>query len=264
MQIKEYVLKRKEEMKGYVLKLDVLPHLVIIQLNDDPASNSYVRGKIKDGEEIGVKVTLNKLDPSTSEKELINIINKYNNDNNVHGIIVQMPLPKHIKEDHIKLAVSPKKDVDGFHPLTTFDSCTPKGIIDYLTYVGVNFEGKNAVVIGRSNIVGKPMAKLLLNKNCNVTQLHSKTTKEDMKFYLKHADILVVAIGKKHFIDSSFELKKDAILVDVGINRDEEGLHGDITPNLDVQLQTPVPGGVGLLTRLTLLVNLLEAYKNGI
>lgn len=264
MDIRSYIFNRKNDMRTFVDSLKTLPHLVIIQVNDDPASNAYVRGKIKDGDEIGVKVTLDKMDINTTQAELLERINKYNNDDQYHGLIVQMPLPKHINEEIIKLAVNPKKDVDGFHPLTKFDACTPKGIIKYLEHEGVEFAGKNAVVIGRSNIVGKPMAKLLLNKNCNIVQLHSKTSNEDMRFYLEHADIIVVAVGRKHFLNNTYKLKETAVLVDVGINRDEAGLHGDIEPNLNVKIQTPVPCGVGLLTRLTLLENLLEAYKNGI
>ena len=260
MIIKDYVIKRKQELKEEVAKLKVTPCLVIIQVNDDPASDAYVRGKLKDGAEIGVKVILDKQLPSISQEDLLKLIDKYNNDTSVHGLIVQMPLPKHINENIVKLAVNPKKDVDGFHPMSTFSPCTPKGIIDYLKSEKVEIMGKNAVVIGRSNIVGKPMQILLRNESANVTQLHSKTTRQDMEFYLAHADIIVVAIGHQHFLDHTFKLKESAVIVDVGINRDATGLHGDVEPNLKVKLQTPVPGGVGLLTRLTLLVNLLEAY----
>jgi len=260
MIIKDYVIKRKEELKNEISSLTIKPKLVIIQVNNDPASDAYVKGKLKDGAEVTANVVLDKQESTISEEHLIKLIEKYNNDNSVHGLIVQMPLPKHINENHIKLAVNPDKDVDGFHPLTRFDPCTPKGIIDYLKSENITIQGKNAVVIGRSNIVGKPMQKLLLKENANVTQLHSKTTHEDMCFYLEHADIIVVAVGKKHFLDTTFKLKETAVVVDVGINRDEQGLHGDCEPNLKVKLQTPVPGGIGLLTRLTLLVNLLEAY----
>lgn len=260
MYIKEYVSQRKTQLKQEIASLSVKPTLIIIQVNDDPASDAYVRGKLKDGAEVGANVVLDKQAPTISQEELLKLIDKYNHDNNVHGLIVQMPLPKHINEETIKLAVSPKKDVDGFHPLTSFTPCTPKGIVDYIKNEGVNLVGQNAVILGRSNIVGKPMQKLLLKENCNVTQLHSKTSSGDMAFYLEHADIIVVAIGHQHFLDSKFKLKPTAVVIDVGINRDATGLHGDCEPNLKVKLQTPVPGGVGLLTRLTLLVNLLEAY----
>ncbi|MCQ2796712.1 MAG: bifunctional 5,10-methylenetetrahydrofolate dehydrogenase/5,10-methenyltetrahydrofolate cyclohydrolase [Bacilli bacterium] len=260
MIIKDYVNKRKNELKEEISKLNEKPCLIIIQVNNDPASDAYVRGKLKDGAEVGANVILDKQQPTISQDDLIKLINKYNNDPEVHGLIVQMPLPKHINENIIKLSVNPKKDVDGFHPMSTFSPCTPKGIIDYLKSEKVEIMGKNAVVIGRSNIVGKPMQILLRNESANVTQLHSKTTRSDMEFYLAHADIIVVAVGHQHFLDHTYKLKESAVVVDVGINRDETGLHGDAEPNLKVRLQTPVPGGVGLLTRLTLLVNLLEAY----
>ena len=262
MTIKEYVSFRKEEIKKEVLSFEVKPHIVIVQLNEDPASNAYVKGKLKDAGELGVNAELIKLPVETSEEELLNLISSLNKDNDVDGFIVQMPLPKQINEDTIKLAVSPEKDVDGFHPLSKLNPCTPQGIINYLHYENVVFQGKNALVIGRSNIVGKPMAKMLLKENCNVTVVHSKTSSEDMHRYVANSDIVVIAIGKQHFLDDSFHFKKDAIVVDVGISRDETGLHGDAIPNLPVKLQTPVPGGVGLLTRLALYENLLTIYKS--
>ena len=261
MNIKEYVNQQKERIKETILHLNKIPCLVVIQVNDDPASASYIRGKKKDALEVGAEFIHVQLDPATTEQELIEVINGYNADDNVDGIIVQMPLPKHINEEHIKLAVLPSKDVDGFHPLSHFIPCTPKGIINYLKAEKVVFDGKNAVMIGRSNIVGKPMAKLLLKENSNVTILHSHTSEADLCFYLEHADLIVVAVGKKYFINHNYKLKKDAVLVDVGINRIDGVLYGDIEPNLPVRLQTPVPGGVGLLTRLSLLENLLEAVK---
>lgn len=258
MTIKEYIKFRKEELKQEVASLEVKPHFVIVQLNEDEASKAYVKGKLKDAAELGIDAELIKLDVSTSQEELMRLIDKLNHDDKVDGFIVQMPLPKQINEEDVKLAISPKKDVDGFHPLSHLNPCTPQGIMNYLKHENVQLLGKNAVVIGRSNIVGKPMAKMLLKESCNVTVLHSKTSFEDMHNYLKNADIVVVAIGKKHLIDDRFDFKKSAVLVDVGINRDEEGLHGDILPNRDVFLQTPVPGGVGLLTRLALMENLLK------
>ncbi len=262
MTIKEYVAYRKEQIKNEVFSLEPKPHIVIVQLNEDPASNAYVKGKLKDATELGINAELIKLPVETSEAQLLEIINSLNNDNEVDGFIVQMPLPKQINEDTIKLAVSPEKDVDGFHPLSTLNPCTPQGIINYLYSENVTFQGKNALVIGRSNIVGKPMAKMLLKENCNVTVVHSKTSKEDMHNYVANSDIIVIAIGKQHFLDNSFKFKEDAIVVDVGISRDETGLHGDAVPNLPVKLQTPVPGGVGLLTRLALYENLLTIYRN--
>ena len=263
MTIKEFVALEKQRLSQEVEKLDRKPHLVIIQANDSPASDAYVRGKIKDCGEVGAEATLCLLPPTVEESYLLEKIAEYNADEAVDGLIVQLPLPKHISEAKVKLAVDPKKDVDGFHPLTTFTPCTPKGIVDYLTEVGFEFTGKNAVVLGRSEIVGKPMAKLLLAKNCNVTTLHSKTSEEDKAFYLGHADLIVVAIGKLGFLDNRFKYKEDAVIVDVGINRNEEGkLRGDAIPDLPVKLQTPVPGGVGLLTRIALVKNLIIAAKN--
>ena len=260
--VKEYVALRKENIKSFVSSLDKrTPHLVIIQVNSDEASNAYVRGKLKDAAEVGIRCDLIKLDESISQEDLLKKIDEVNNDNDVDGLIVQMPLPKHIDEETIKLAVSPKKDVDGFHPLSHLDPCTPKGILNYLKYLKVDILGKNAVIIGRSNIVGKPMAKLLLKESANVTVLHSKTTREDMERYIANADIVVIAIGKTHFLDETFTYKSSATIVDVGINRVDGKLYGDAKEDLPVNIKTPVPGGVGLLTRLTLMENLIEVYK---
>lgn len=264
MNIKEYVQARKEQLKQEISSYSRIPHFVIVQVNDDPASNAYIKGKLKDAAEVGINCELKKFEMTISEEDLIEEIEKINEDSSVDGLIVQMPLPRHINEENIKLAVDPKKDVDGFHPLSSLDPCTPKGIINYLKHCQVNFVGKNAVVIGRSNIVGKPMAKLLLKEHCNVTVLHSRTSREDMEMYIAHADIIVIAIGKACFLDQSFKYKEDAIIVDVGINRVDGHLVGDAMPNLPVKLQTPVPGGVGLITRLTLLDNLMEIYRNEI
>lgn len=261
MTIKEYVKARKEELKNEIASLKEPLNFVIVQLNEDEASKAYIRGKLKDSEELGIKARLLKLPVSTSQEELLKEIDKLNHDKSVDGFIVQMPLPKQIDEETVKLAISPDKDVDGFHPLSKLNPCTPQGIMNYLKHENVQLLGKNAVVIGRSNIVGKPMAKLLLKESCNVTVLHSKTSFEDMYRYLENADIVVVAIGKQHFIGDKFKFKESAVLVDVGINRDENGLHGDILPDRKVALQTPVPGGVGLLTRLALMENLLKIKR---
>ena len=258
---KEYVKQRKEEIKELVLHMERKPSIAIVQVNEDAGSNAYVKGKLKDADELGIHADLIKLPLDTSEEELMKVIEEHNNDDLHDGFIVQMPLPKQINEERVKLAVSPKKDVDGFHPLSPLAPCTPKGIMNYLHHENIQILGKNAVVLGRSNIVGKPMAKLLLKESANVTVLHSKTTFEDMSRYIANADIIVVAIGKQHFLDDRFTYKPTAAVIDVGISRDENGLHGDALPNLPVQLQTPVPGGVGLLTRLALYENLLEICK---
>ena len=261
MTIKEYIAYRKEEIKKLIASMEVKPSLTIVQVNDDLASNAYVKGKLKDGNELGANVNLIKLPTTTTEPELLDLIEKLNNDPSVDGFIVQMPLPNGIDEEKVKLAVNPKKDVDGFHPLSDLCPCTPLGILNYLKHEGTEFKGKNAVVIGRSNIVGKPMAKLLLSQHCNVTVLHSRTSPEDMRFYVKHADIIVIAIGRAGFLDKTFEYKDSAVVVDVGISRTEEGLKGDAEKDLPVRIQTPVPGGVGLLTRLALFENLLLLKK---
>lgn len=257
MIIKEYVKNKKIEMKNLVLSLPRLPKLAIVQINEDEASKAYIKGKLKDAAELGIDAELIKLPLETSEEELLVKIDELNHDDSIDGFIVQMPLPKHINEETVKLAISPKKDVDGFHPLSKLDPCTPRGIMNYLNSENVQIQGRNAVVIGRSNIVGKPMAKLLLAANANVTVLHSKTSFEDMARYIANADIIVIAIGKAGFLDNKYTYKPTATIVDVGINRLEDGLHGDAIRDLPVQLQTPVPGGVGLLTRLALYENLL-------
>ena len=261
MNIKEYVANKKDALKQEIATYETAPHFVIVQVNDDPASNAYIKGKLKDSAEVGINAVLKKFPETISEEDLLLEIEKINNDDSVDGLIVQMPLPKHIDEEKVKLQVSPQKDVDGFHPLSSLDPCTPKGIITYLKDSQINLVGKNAVVIGRSNIVGKPMAKLLLKEHCNVTVLHSRTSREDMEFYVNHADVIVIAIGKAGFLDESFNYKKDAVIVDVGINRVDGKLVGDAKALLPVKLQTPVPGGVGLITRLTLLENLMQIYR---
>ena len=257
MTIKEYVKAKKAEIRDLVLSMPRKPKLVIVQINEDEASYAYIRGKLKDAADLGIEAELIKLPLETSQEELLKKIDELNHNDSVDGFIVQMPLPRQINEETVKLAIAPEKDVDGFHPLSKLDPCTPRGIMNYLNAENIKIQGKNAVVIGRSNIVGKPMAKLLLAANANVTVLHSKTSFEDMRNYVANADIIVIAIGKAGFLDEKFSYKPDAIIVDVGINRLEDGLHGDAIPNLPVGLQTPVPGGVGLLTRLALYENLL-------
>ena len=262
MDIKQYVALRKEEIRQEISSAEKPPKLCIISVGEDPASQAYIRGKKKDSAEVGFEAEHVALPAETTAEELKRILIKKNEDPSIHGILVQLPLPKHLSPGMVNAIISPAKDVDGFVPGSHYVCCTPKGIVDYLTHEGFPFVGKNAVVIGRSQIVGKPMARLLLERSCNVTVIHSKTSEEDKRFYLAHADLIVVAVGKRGVIDSSYELKPSAFVVDVGINRDEEGhLHGDCEPGLPVALQTPVPGGVGLLTRLALLDNLLEAFK---
>lgn len=262
MEIKEYVAERKIEMRKSLLSSSHIPSLAIVIIGDNPASESYVRGKMKDAEEVGVRVAITRLREDVTEQTLLDLLAQMNADSAIDGILVQLPVPKAISEQAIRLAIKPEKDVDGFSPLSHFSCCTPKGIIDYLKHENFVFRGKNAVVVGRSVIVGKPMAKMLLSEDCNVTVLHSKTADEDKRFYLAHADLIVVAIGHLGAIDASYVFKPTATVIDVGINRGEDGhLHGDCVPGLKVAYQSPVPGGVGLLTRLALLDNLLEAAK---
>ena len=260
--IKEYVKNKKENIKNFINENNIKLCLGIVQVNKDPASNAYIKGKIKDCIECGIEYKLFELDETISEDELLSFIDKLNNDDSISGFIVQMPLPKHIDEEKVKQRVIKEKDVDGFNPLSKFAPATPKGILTYLEDNDFEFNGKNAVVLGRSNIVGKPMHDLLLAKNMNVTVLHSKTTEEDKKFYIEHADLIVVAIGKKYFLDNRYSYKENCIVMDVGINRDVDNhLYGDCIPDLKVKFVSPVPGGVGLLTRLALTLNLLDTLK---
>lgn len=260
LEIKEYVKIRKQYLKDVFEQLNKKPKLLIIQVNNDEASNAYVKGKIKDLTSIGAEYIHLLLDINTKEEELLKIIEQYNNDDSIDGILVQLPLPKGINEKHVKEKINPSKDVDGFHPMSSCVACTPKGIVDYLEFLKYDFVDKNALIIGRSNIVGRPLAKILLDKSANVTVIHSKTSKENKEKFLKMADLIIVAVGKKYFLNENY-LKSNAYIIDVGINRIDGKLYGDVIPNLNVSLQTPVPGGVGLLTRLSLLENLLLCYK---
>lgn len=262
MMIREFVEKRKAELKREVSQLGKPIVLSIVQVGHNPASDTYIRGKMRDSKELGIESRLISLSDTDSEGALLAAIEKENDDHEVTGLIVQLPLPAHMSVEKVNATISPRKDVDGFVPNSRFVPCTPLGIIRYLESEQFEFNGKNAVVLGRSDIVGKPMARELLKKNMNVTVLHSRTRDEDRRFYLAHADLVVVAIGKMAYLDESYELKPTAIIIDVGINRDEDGkLHGDAKPNLRVRFQSPVPGGVGLLTRLALMENVLEGAK---
>lgn len=250
------------------------PHLVVIMVGDNQASKVYVSGKNKDCMQVGIKNTTLYYD-DISEEDLISKIKELNDDKTVDGILIQLPLPLHINKDHIFNILNPQKDVDGFTPLNvgklylgqdTFVPCTPKGIIKILEYIGYyDLSGKKAVVIGRSNIVGKPIAQLLLNKNATVTICHSKT--QNIIEQVRQADIVVSAMGNAKLIKKDW-LKENSIVIDVGINRDENNkLCGDVDLEdvIDkVKYITPVPKGVGLLTRAMLLENTIIAYKNSI
>lgn len=245
--------------------------LAVIQVGDDPASSVYVNNKKKACEYIGIDSESYHLPEETTEKELLELIDGLNRKPEVNGILVQLPLPKQIDEDKILLAISPEKDVDGFHPVNVgnlsigrpgFVSCTPAGVIQLLKRAGIEIEGKECVVLGRSNIVGKPMAMLLLRENGTVTVCHSRT--KDLKEITKRADILVAAIGKPKFIDADY-VKEGAVVIDVGIHRNENGkLCGDVdfesvAPHCAAI--TPVPGGVGPMTIAMLMNNCVEGIR---
>lgn len=265
----------KDELKEKVAELKTQGKeicLAVIQVGNDPASSVYVGNKKKACEYIGIKSLAYELPEATTEAELLEIINKLNNDSAVHGILVQLPVPEHINEERIINAISPLKDVDGFHPASVgalsigqrgFVSCTPAGVIQLLKRSGIEISGKECVVIGRSNIVGKPMSMLLLRENGTVTICHSRT--KDLKEVCKRADILVVAIGRPKMIDASY-VKEGAVVIDVGIHRDENNkLCGDVdfaSVEPVAGAITPVPGGVGPMTIAMLMNNCVEAGLN--
>lgn len=251
--MKEYAAMRKAELKERIEQECFPPILLIIRVGEDPASARYVRNKIKDCEEVGIFAFDVQLTDGISTTGLMKYIqeNQYNYD----GIIVQQPLPAHIDQELINRVIDPKRDVDGFHPMSRFKPATAKGIIDYLEWRDFDFEGMNAVVIGRSDIVGKPVAKLLLEKDCNVTICHSKTPHKNLMNYVYDADLIICAVGKEKFLDCKF--LNNTPIIDVGINFDKNGkLCGDCVGGANT---SPVPGGVGLLTRVALLENVVEA-----
>ncbi|HFE2325904.1 TPA: bifunctional methylenetetrahydrofolate dehydrogenase/methenyltetrahydrofolate cyclohydrolase [Streptococcus agalactiae] len=247
----------------------IIPGLAVILVGDNPASQVYVRNKELSALEAGFKSETLRLSESISQEELIDIIHQYNEDKSIHGILVQLPLPQHINDKKIILAIDPKKDVDGFHPMNTghlwsgrpmMVPCTPAGIMEMFREYHVDLEGKHAVIIGRSNIVGKPMAQLLLDKNATVTLTHSRT--RNLSEVTKEADILIVAIGQGHFVTKDF-VKEGAVVIDVGMNRDENGkLIGDVVFEQVAEVAsmiTPVPGGVGPMTITMLLEQTYQA-----
>ena len=265
----------KDELKEKVAGLKAAGReicLAVIQVGNDPASTVYVGNKKKACEYIGIKSLAYELPEETTEEELLQIIDKLNKDDSVNGILVQLPVPKHINDERIINAISPAKDVDGFSPASVgalsigqkgFLSCTPAGIIQLLKRSGIEIEGKECVVVGRSNIVGKPMAMLLLRENATVTVCHSRT--KNLKEVCKRADILVAAVGKPKMIDASY-VKDGAVVIDVGIHRNENGkLCGDVdfdSVEPVCSAITPVPGGVGPMTIAMLMNNCVEAGLN--
>ena len=273
----------KKEIGELKEKFGTTPGLAVVQVGNIVASSVYVKAKTKSAIEVGIEVIDHHLDEKISENELLELINSLNNQENVNGILVQLPLPKHINEQVILDSINPDKDADGFHPLNVgklsianyndenlLIPCTPYGCLLMLKELKVQLSGKNAIVIGRSNIVGKPMAQLLLKESCTVTIAHSKT--EDLPSVCSKADIVVAAVGKPQMIKGSW-IKKNAIVIDVGINRvdlqKEDGkksqLVGDVMFDEVLSIAsavTPVPGGVGPMTIACLLRNTTIAYKN--
>ncbi|WP_391201790.1 bifunctional methylenetetrahydrofolate dehydrogenase/methenyltetrahydrofolate cyclohydrolase FolD [Psychrobacillus sp. L4] len=266
--VTEKVKKRVEDLKT----LGITPGLAVVLVGNNAASQTYVNNKTKTCEKLGMYSVLIELDEQVSEEELLKQVELLNDDEKIHGILVQLPLPNQIDEDRVIAAISPLKDVDGFHPENvgkmmigqpTFLPCTPFGVLKLLEYSSVDIAGKHAVIIGRSNIVGKPMGQLLLQKDATVTYCHSKT--RDLHAYTKQADILVVAIGRAKAIDASY-IKAGAVVIDVGMNRDENNkLCGDVdfTTVKEVASKiTPVPGGVGPMTIAMLMENTCLAAEN--
>lgn len=272
---KEVAQKTREKLKEEVTTLKekgINPKLAVIMVGDDSASQIYVRNKSKVCNEIGIEFDEYLLPEKTQQKELLELIEKLNNDKTINGILLQSPIPKHLDINEAFRTISPEKDVDGFHPTNvgklvlgqdTFISCTPFGIMKIFEDYNIDLEGKNAVVIGRSNIVGKPMSQCLLNKNATVTICHSRT--KNLAEVTKQADVVVAAIGKPCFVTADM-VKKDAIVIDVGINRGEDGkIKGDVDfENVKEKASyiTPVPGGVGPMTIAMLMTNVVKAAEN--
>lgn len=274
---KEIANKKKHEIATEVeslKKAGVTPGLAVILVGNNPASRSYVTSKEKTCKELGMHSLLIELPETISEQELLDKIDELNHDEKIHGILVQLPVPDHINETSIIEAISPEKDVDGFHPINVgrmmtgqdaFLPCTPYGVMVMLKEMGIEIAGKHVVVIGRSNIVGKPQGQLFLNENATVTYCHSKTV--DIKSITTQADILVAAVGRAYFVTEDF-VKPGAVVIDVGINRNSEGkLCGDVDfehVKEKAGYITPVPGGVGPMTITMLMYNTLKSAKKAL
>ena len=264
----------KSELQQQVTELvqrGVKPGLAVVIVGENPASQVYVRNKAKTCVQLGMHSEVHELPEATTEADLLSLINDLNKNNNIHGILVQLPLPKHIHEQHVLDAIDPAKDVDGFHPVQvgnmvignrSYLPCTPHGVIEMLKRSNIEMAGKHAVIVGRSNIVGKPVAMLLLRENATVSICHSRTP--DLAAITKQADILVVAIGRPEAITAE-HVKPGAVVIDVGINRTEDGrLVGDVDFASVQPISshiTPVPGGVGPMTITMLMVNTLDAAR---
>ncbi|MEH7107227.1 bifunctional methylenetetrahydrofolate dehydrogenase/methenyltetrahydrofolate cyclohydrolase FolD [Bacillus sp. JJ1764] len=271
---KEIADKKRQEIAEEVKSLKengIVPGLAVVLVGDNHASRTYVKNKEKACKELGMYSVLIELPEETSEGELLEKIHELNNDKQIHGILVQLPLPKHIDETKVIESISPDKDVDGFHPINigrmmtgqnAFLPCTPFGIMVMLEEAGISVAGKDVVVVGRSNIVGKPVGQLLLNQHATVTYCHSKT--KDLKFHTRQADILVAAVGIANFITAD-HIKEGAVVIDVGINRNEAGkLCGDVAFDEVIEVAgyiTPVPKGVGPMTITMLMYNTLKSAR---
>ncbi|HOB35007.1 MAG: bifunctional methylenetetrahydrofolate dehydrogenase/methenyltetrahydrofolate cyclohydrolase FolD [Firmicutes bacterium] len=266
-------LLRKEiarEVEEFRAETGITPGLAVILVGDDPASQTYVRNKERSTVKVGMYSEVHRLPAETSQQDLLNLVNELNNDPKIHGILVQLPLPRHIDENTVIEAIAPGKDVDGFHAVNagrlligqeSFLPCTPYGIMELLKHEQVELKGKHAVVVGRSNIVGKPVALLLLREHATVTICHSRTA--DLGAMTRQADVLVVAVGKPNFITGDM-IKPGAVVIDVGINRVDDQLVGDVEFASAKEVAgkiTPVPGGVGPMTITMLLKNTLLAAK---
>ncbi|MDU4695185.1 MULTISPECIES: bifunctional methylenetetrahydrofolate dehydrogenase/methenyltetrahydrofolate cyclohydrolase FolD [Paenibacillus] len=270
-QISEEIRKDLREEVERLAKQGFTPGLAVVLVGEDPASQVYVRNKEKACHDLGYYSEVHRLSAETSQEELLALVDKLNHQSNIHGILVQLPLPKHINEKAVIDAISVEKDVDGFHPVNVGNlmigddsllPCTPAGVIELIKRTGVELAGKHAVVIGRSNIVGKPVSLLLQRENATVTMCHSRTA--NMKELTRLADILVVAIGRANFVDASY-VKPGAVVIDVGMNRLDNGkLAGDVDFESVKEVSgpiTPVPGGVGPMTITMLMQNTLIAAK---
>ena len=260
----------KNEIEAHKMRFNRVPGLAVIIVGDNPASKIYVKSKVKACEKVGIRSVEIILDKGISEDELIKEIEKLNEDRDINGILVQLPLPAHINEKKVCEAITIKKDVDGFKPENLgkimlgdddgFVSCTPQGIMYLIDQVGMDLNGKNAVVVGRSNIVGKPAASLLINRGATVTVCNSKT--QDLTGILKRADLIVIAIGKAKFLKKDM-VKEGAVIIDVGINRVDGKIYGDVDfeeVSTVASHITPVPGGVGPMTIAMLLKNTVKAF----
>lgn len=261
----------KSEVENLSREYGRTPGLAVILVGEDPASQVYVRNKARACEELGIYSEVYRLPKETEEDELLSLIDKLNADDKIHGILCQLPLPRHISEEKVIQRISPRKDVDAFHPENvghimegkySFLPCTPAGVMELLSFYGISVEGKECCVIGRSNIVGKPMSMLLLNASGTVTVCHSRT--KNLPEVVRRADIVVVAVGRAKFLTADM-VKDGAVVIDVGINRGEDGkLYGDADYEAlcdKVSFITPVPGGVGPMTITMLMKNTLTAFK---